>query len=117
MIVKTNLKAFVQHYYNFNSGTFLFHMKDVNREFLLRMSYMEIYNEEINDLLVPEHLKLQIHESLEVMWFLCSLYVVPVLFPDSWVLSYTAGNICCWLKRGNCNLSRTSSELYGFWRM
>lgn len=30
------------------------------------MSYMEIYNEEINDLLVPEHRKLQIHESVEV---------------------------------------------------
>ncbi|XP_022147755.1 kinesin-like protein KIN-7O isoform X2 [Momordica charantia] len=39
--------------------------QDVDREFLLRMSYMEIYNEEINDLLVPEHRKLQIHESLE----------------------------------------------------
>ncbi|GLT88112.1 hypothetical protein SLE2022_061510 [Rubroshorea leprosula] len=39
--------------------------QDVEREFLLRMSYMEIYNEEINDLLVPEHRKLQIHESLE----------------------------------------------------
>ncbi|KAL5542545.1 hypothetical protein UlMin_010255 [Ulmus minor] len=37
----------------------------VDREFLLRMSYMEIYNEEINDLLVPEHRKLQIHENLE----------------------------------------------------
>ncbi|KAF0911415.1 hypothetical protein E2562_008293 [Oryza meyeriana var. granulata] len=36
-----------------------------DREFLLRMSYMEIYNEEINDLLVPEHRKLQIHESIE----------------------------------------------------
>ncbi|TYK25527.1 centromere-associated protein E isoform X1 [Cucumis melo var. makuwa] len=39
--------------------------QDADREFLLRMSYMEIYNEEINDLLVPEHRKLQIHESLE----------------------------------------------------
>ncbi|XP_042943468.1 kinesin-like protein KIN-7O isoform X5 [Carya illinoinensis] len=39
--------------------------QDVDREFLLRMSYMEIYNEEINDLLAPEHRKLQIHESLE----------------------------------------------------
>ncbi|XP_052877556.1 kinesin-like protein KIN-7O isoform X2 [Gossypium arboreum] len=29
------------------------------------MSYMEIYNEEINDLLAPEHRKLQIHESIE----------------------------------------------------
>jgi len=27
---------------------------------------MEIYNEEINDLLAPEHRKLQIHESIEV---------------------------------------------------
>ncbi|KAG4931252.1 hypothetical protein JHK86_048213 [Glycine max] len=39
--------------------------EDVDREFLLRMSYMEIYNEEINDLLAPEHRKLQIHENLE----------------------------------------------------
>ncbi|KAL4354032.1 hypothetical protein GQ457_06G024640 [Hibiscus cannabinus] len=39
--------------------------QDVDREFLLRMSYMEIYNEEINDLLAPEHRKLQIHESIE----------------------------------------------------
>lgn len=39
--------------------------QDVDREFLLRMSYMEIYNEEINDLLVPEHRKLQIKENLE----------------------------------------------------
>ncbi|CAL1385826.1 unnamed protein product [Linum trigynum] len=37
----------------------------VDREFLLRMSYMEIYNEDINDLLAPEHRKLQIHENLE----------------------------------------------------
>ncbi|WCJ33370.1 Kinesin-like protein KIN-7O [Euphorbia peplus] len=39
--------------------------QDVDREFLLRMSYMEIYNEDINDLLAPEHRKLQIHESIE----------------------------------------------------
>ncbi|KAL5067461.1 hypothetical protein RYX36_018348 [Vicia faba] len=45
----------------------LFHIlqQDVDREFLLRMSYMEIYNEEINDLLAPEHRKLQIHENIE----------------------------------------------------
>ncbi|XP_077233887.1 P-loop containing nucleoside triphosphate hydrolases superfamily protein [Tasmannia lanceolata] len=36
-----------------------------NREFLIRVSYMEIYNEEINDLFAPENNKLQIHESLE----------------------------------------------------
>ncbi|XP_039139627.1 kinesin-like protein KIN-7L [Dioscorea cayenensis subsp. rotundata] len=35
------------------------------REFLIRVSYMEIYNEEINDLLVLGNQKLPIHESLE----------------------------------------------------
>ncbi|KAJ8485346.1 hypothetical protein OPV22_017831 [Ensete ventricosum] len=44
---------------------FLSIQEDIDREFLVRMSYMEIYNEEINDLLAPEHRKLQIHESLE----------------------------------------------------
>nr|XP_043629073.1 kinesin-like protein KIN-7O isoform X2 [Erigeron canadensis] len=43
------------------------------REFLLRMSYMEIYNEEINDLLAPEHRKLQIHESIERGIFVAGL--------------------------------------------
>uniref|UniRef100_A0A7N1A5D7 Kinesin-like protein n=1 Tax=Kalanchoe fedtschenkoi TaxID=63787 RepID=A0A7N1A5D7_KALFE len=36
-----------------------------DREFLVRVSYMEIYNEEINDLFAVENKKLQIHESLE----------------------------------------------------
>ncbi|KAK8949239.1 Kinesin-like protein NACK2 [Platanthera zijinensis] len=36
-----------------------------NREFLIRVSYMEIYNEEINDLLSLVNQKLPIHESLE----------------------------------------------------
>lgn len=33
------------------------------REFLLRVSYMELYNEQINDLLAIENRNLQIHES------------------------------------------------------
>ncbi|KAF0895747.1 hypothetical protein E2562_014356 [Oryza meyeriana var. granulata] len=36
-----------------------------DREFLIRVSYMEIYNEEINDLLALGSEKLPIHESLE----------------------------------------------------
>jgi centromeric protein E len=36
------------------------------REFLIRVSYMEIYNEEINDLLTLEGQKLKIRESLDV---------------------------------------------------
>ncbi|RLN34346.1 centromere-associated protein E isoform X1 [Panicum miliaceum] len=47
--------------------------KHMDREFLVRMSYMEIYNEEINDLLVPEHRKLQIHESSEKGIFVAGL--------------------------------------------
>eukprot|EP00891_Asterochloris_glomerata_P009575 jgi/Astpho2/9575/e_gw1.00146.42.1_t len=34
-----------------------------DREFLLRVSYMEIYNEEVHDLLSSEQTKLQIHEN------------------------------------------------------
>ncbi|KAD4386144.1 hypothetical protein E3N88_26313 [Mikania micrantha] len=44
-----------------------------NREFLIRVSYMEIYNEEINDLFVVENQKLQIHESLERGIFVAGL--------------------------------------------
>ncbi|KAL3840502.1 hypothetical protein ACJIZ3_025093 [Penstemon smallii] len=36
-----------------------------DREFLIRVSYMEIYNEDINDLFAVEGQKLHIHESLE----------------------------------------------------
>lgn len=42
------------------------HSQISHREFLIRVSYMEIYNEEINDLFAVENQKLQIHESLEV---------------------------------------------------
>uniref|UniRef100_A0A1J3ET78 Kinesin-related protein 4 n=4 Tax=Noccaea caerulescens TaxID=107243 RepID=A0A1J3ET78_NOCCA len=47
--------------------------QDASREFLLRMSYLEIYNEDINDLLAPELRKLQIHENLEKGIFVAGL--------------------------------------------
>ncbi|KAK9169738.1 hypothetical protein Syun_001878 [Stephania yunnanensis] len=56
--------------------------EDEDREFLLRMSYMEIYNEEINDLLAPEHRKLQIHESLERGIFVAGLKEEIVVTPE-----------------------------------
>ncbi|XP_061367839.1 kinesin-like protein KIN-7O [Gastrolobium bilobum] len=56
--------------------------QDVDREFLLRMSYMEIYNEEINDLLAPEHRKLQIHENLERGIFVAGLREEIVASPE-----------------------------------
>lgn len=47
--------------------------KHDEREFLIRVSYMEIYNEEINDLLVVDNQKLPIHESLERGIFVAGL--------------------------------------------
>lgn len=47
-------------------GFFYTSLQIEDREFLVRVSYMEIYNEEINDLLAPDNRKLQIHESVEV---------------------------------------------------
>ncbi|EGG21138.1 kinesin family member 11 [Cavenderia fasciculata] len=42
---------------------FSFIANDPNREFLLRISYLEIYNEVINDLLAPENINLKVHEN------------------------------------------------------
>ncbi|CAI9782842.1 unnamed protein product [Fraxinus pennsylvanica] len=56
--------------------------EEMDREFLLRMSYMEIYNEEINDLLAPEHRKLQIHESIDRGIFVAGLREEIVASPD-----------------------------------
>ncbi|XP_059297686.1 kinesin-like protein KIN-7O isoform X1 [Lycium ferocissimum] len=61
---------------------FNFIEEEMDREFLLRMSYMEIYNEEINDLLAPEHRKLQIHESIERGIFVAGLREEIVASPD-----------------------------------
>jgi hypothetical protein len=47
-----------------------------DREFLLRVSYMEIYNEEINDLLAPENRKLQVHENIEVCFELFFKFLI-----------------------------------------
>ncbi|MCD9645892.1 Kinesin-like protein KIN-7N [Datura stramonium] len=44
-----------------------------SREFLIRVSYMEIYNEDINDLFAVENQKLQIHESLDRGIFVAGL--------------------------------------------
>eukprot|EP00250_Pteridium_aquilinum_P008706 c18148_g1_i1 orf=402-3155(+) len=47
--------------------------KITEREFLIRVSYMEIYNEDIDDLLAPENRKLQVHENLEKGIFVAGL--------------------------------------------
>ncbi|CAO3592942.1 unnamed protein product [Absidia cylindrospora] len=46
---------------------------DANNEFLLRVSYLEIYNETIRDLLAPENENLKIHENKQR-----GVYVTPM---------------------------------------
>ena len=45
---------------------FKFIRENSEREFLLRVSYLEIYNESIRDLLSPEVIDLRIHEDRKV---------------------------------------------------
>lgn len=52
------------------------------REFLLRVSYMEIYNEDINDLLAPENCRLPVHESREAGVHVAGLREDIVSSPD-----------------------------------
>eukprot|EP00878_Enallax_costatus_P020112 GHUV01021244.1.p1 GENE.GHUV01021244.1~~GHUV01021244.1.p1 ORF type:complete len:553 (+),score=211.39 GHUV01021244.1:1407-3065(+) len=53
-----------------------------DREFLLRVSYMELYNEDINDLLAPENIKLPIHESKENGVYVAGLREDIVISPE-----------------------------------
>lgn len=60
-----------------------------HREFLVRVSYMEIYNEVVRDLLVPQGPSLKIHEDLERGVFVGDLKEEVVLSPED-VLAYMA---------------------------
>lgn len=62
-----------------------------DREFLLRVSDMEIYNEEINDLLAPENRKLQVHENIEKGVFVAGLREEIVVSPEQVINLMTAG--------------------------
>eukprot|EP00160_Parvularia_atlantis_P003051 Unigene12545_Nuclearia_a/m.38101 Unigene12545_Nuclearia_a/g.38101 ORF Unigene12545_Nuclearia_a/g.38101 Unigene12545_Nuclearia_a/m.38101 type:complete len:489 (-) Unigene12545_Nuclearia_a:502-1968(-) len=65
-----------------------------SREFLLRVSYMEIYNETINDLLTPTQRNLQIHESKQH-----GIYVSPL----SEEIVRAPGDVMRLIKRGQTN--------------
>ncbi|KAJ7513536.1 hypothetical protein O6H91_23G003500 [Diphasiastrum complanatum] len=60
-----------------------------SREFLIRVSYLEIYNEEINDLLAPENRKLRMHENLERGIYVAGLREEIVSSPEQ-VLEFLA---------------------------
>lgn len=66
-----------------------------DREFLLRVSYMEIYNEDINDLLAPENQRLHVHESKEAGVHVAGLREDIVSSPEqaSWVVGGLVGGL------------------------
>jgi hypothetical protein len=71
----------------------VFHLiRESDKEFLLRVSYMEIYNETIRDLLNPEQKDLRIHENRHVVYV------------------HVAGCVCISFKRRNCHFPQTSDE-------
>lgn len=68
------------------------------REFLLRVSYLEIYNETIRDLLAPENFDLKIHEDKHVR------DVIHVIM----LVTYTERSLCKSTARRDCNNTRAS---------
>lgn len=69
---------------------------------------MEIYNEEINDLLAPDNRKLQIHENLEVGTHISSWKVkhvgvhVSLQLMLRGLVASAEGHLRCRLKGGDC---------------
>ncbi|KAJ0716663.1 putative plus-end-directed kinesin ATPase [Helianthus annuus] len=84
--------------------------QEIDREFLLRMSYMEIYNEEINDLLAPEHRKLQIHESIERGIFVAGLKEEIVSSPEQVLKFMEFGEAHRHIGETNMNLHSSRSH-------
>ncbi|KAJ7549092.1 hypothetical protein O6H91_07G039700 [Diphasiastrum complanatum] len=86
-----------------------------NREFLLRVSYMEIYNEEINDLLAPENRKLQVHENLERGIFVAGLREEIVVSPEQVMQLMEYGEAHRHV--GETNMNTYSSRSHTIFRM
>ncbi|CAL0322518.1 unnamed protein product [Lupinus luteus] len=86
-----------------------------DREFLIRVSYMEIYNEEINDLLTVENQKLQIHESLERGVFVAGLREEVVNNAEQVLNLINAGEVNRHF--GETNMNVRSSRSHTIFRM
>ncbi|KAJ7958289.1 Kinesin-like protein [Quillaja saponaria] len=86
-----------------------------DREFLIRVSYMEIYNEEINDLLAVENQKLQIHESLERGIFVAGLREEIVSSAEQVLKLIEAGEVNRHF--GETNMNVRSSRSHTIFRM
>ncbi|KAK9166039.1 hypothetical protein Scep_001230 [Stephania cephalantha] len=86
-----------------------------NREFLIRVSYMEIYNEDINDLLSTENQKLQVHESLEHGIFVAGLREEIVNSPEQVLELIESGEVNRHF--GETNMNARSSRSHTIFRM
>ncbi|XP_044510495.1 kinesin-like protein KIN-7N isoform X2 [Mangifera indica] len=86
-----------------------------DREFLIRVSYMEIYNEEINDLFAVENQKLQIHESLERGIFVSGLREEIVNNADQVLKFIESGEVNRHF--GETNMNVRSSRSHTIFRM
>ncbi|XP_047329333.1 kinesin-like protein KIN-7N [Impatiens glandulifera] len=86
-----------------------------DREFLIRVSYMEIYNEEIKDLLAIENQKLQIHESLERGVFVAGLQEQIVNNAEQVLMLLQSGEVNRHF--GETNMNARSSRSHTIFRM
>ncbi|KAI3465239.1 hypothetical protein Pfo_021902 [Paulownia fortunei] len=89
--------------------------KTSDREFLIRVSYMEIYNEDINDLFAVENQKLQIHESLERGVFVAGLREEIVISADQVLNLIQLGEANRHF--GDTNMNARSSRSHTIFRM
>ncbi|XP_039043495.1 kinesin-like protein KIN-7N [Hibiscus syriacus] len=86
-----------------------------DREFLIRVSYMEIYNEEINDLFAVQNQKLQIHESLERGIFVAGLREEIVNNAEQVIKLLESGEVNRHF--GETNMNARSSRSHTIFRM
>ncbi|KAE8728289.1 Detected protein of confused Function [Hibiscus syriacus] len=86
-----------------------------DREFLIRVSYMEIYNEEINDLFAVQNHKLQIHESLERGIFVAGLREEIVSNAEQVIKLIESGEVNRHF--GETNMNARSSRSHTIFRM
>ncbi|KAL2454392.1 P-loop containing nucleoside triphosphate hydrolase superfamily protein [Abeliophyllum distichum] len=86
-----------------------------DREFLVRVSYMEIYNEDIIDLFAVENQKLQIHESLERGVFVAGLREEIVNSADQVLNLIQLGEVNRHF--GETNMNARSSRSHTIFRM
>ncbi|PPS03323.1 hypothetical protein GOBAR_AA17346 [Gossypium barbadense] len=86
-----------------------------DREFLIRVSYMEIYNEEINDLFTVENQKLPIHESLERGIFVAGLREEIVNNAEQVIKLLESGEVNRHF--GETNMNARSSRSHTIFRM